>query len=492
MQLPFFFIVGVGTLALAMTHGFRTALRLVYLPILLLAPVWLREESLSSVVIDLRLVAACGILPALILALFRKRQKILLADIAVVALLGVIFISMNLAGEIRLLTFFELVRMFVLPYVMGRWFFASDEDLDRTLPLLAAICLLIGVWSVFEAVTHINPVLKLPMAPTFWRLEGGSEEGFRWGLKRSQGPQGHPIHWGLAMVMILPWAMAAAQRVRTNRGPTWWWLAPGAMLAAILVTVSRGAWIAALVALGAGIVLRFTRFRVPILVVSLVVGTALWTSKDALIPMLTALIKSKQEAEEVTMIEIAGNEYQYDGDRHRTLLSIVYREFVEQTGWFGYGADIEDTVIGRIDDESARHLFRSIDNHYLQFRLMHGNLGLALFLVLQACALVYFLQASWDVRTAHSMLAGALFGAMAGLALVLWSVWLAEDFAAVWLFSVGLASNFRAGLEGNSRLPEKPPGRPDQPSRPESPKLNVLKPQRGPGNVLRNNRNHKA
>jgi len=463
MLLALFLGVGVCALALSTAGGFRTGVRFIYIPVLLLAPVWLGETGISSVVLDLRMAAACGILPVLALVVLRERQRLLLADILVGALIATIFFSMRLAGEVRLLTFFEILRWWLLPYLMGRWCFASREDVDRFLPLMMPICLLIAAWAVFEAVTHVNPVLKLPMAPYFPALEG--VEGYRWGLKRAQGPLEHPIYWGMAIVMVLPWAMAAAHRAWTKRGPSWRLLPPGllvvaivatvSLLGSIVVTVSRGAMLAAIITVFLGIILRWPRLRIPVLVVSLAAGSLLWAGKDVMIPKLTKLISTEDEAEEPTMYISDYKPEAYMVDRHRQLLKKVYKPFLDNTGWFGHGSDIRTSVTAKISDEALRARFASIDNHYLLFYLQHGRLGLGLFWALQICVLVYLLRASWNVSTPESILAGSMFGAMVGMALALWGVWFAQDYAAVWLFCAGMAGCLRSLPKGEG--PASPP-----------------------------------
>jgi len=454
-----------------MMYGFRSALRLIYVPVLLLAPVWLEETGISSVVLNCRLVAACGILPALALLLLRERPRVLLADIFLAALIAVVFYSMKMAGEIRLLTFFEILRCWLLPYLMGRWCLASGKDVDRFLPLIAVLSLMIAAWSIFEAVTKINPVLKLPMAPYFPNLQGS--EGFRWGLKRAQGPLEHPNSWGLTIAMLLPWAMTAAHRARSKRGPSWWPLTLGLLLGAILVTISRMSWIVSIAAVGLGVVLRWRQLRIPILVVSLVTGSVLWANKDVIIPELSKLKGAQEEGDgEPDIFIIDGKPEVYTGDRHRLLLEKVYKPFLDNAGWFGY-SDTDTWCTAKIRDEDVRRRFASIDNHYMMFYLSYGRLGLWAFWALQICVLLYLLGASWNVGTPQSMLAGSMFGVMVGLTLALWGVYLADSFRHVWLFCAGVAACLHSlPKDERQALPLSPPPRRQL----DGPRLNILKP----------------
>src|SRR5262249_8667031 len=141
--------------------------------------------------------------------------------------------------------------------------------------------LLFTLYTITEAVTRINPT---GIVLNIW----GSE--VRLGIKRAAGPfLLHPIACGLSQVLLLPLALEAGRRARTAGGRPWWRCLPWLACGSIVVTVSRGAWLAMALTLGIDFFFRNRRLRPLLLGLALTGGVVLETSRDAFIDLMCSI-----------------------------------------------------------------------------------------------------------------------------------------------------------------------------------------------------------
>jgi len=434
------FCLMAGILATASTQGGRPAFWGGWFVALLLLPSWLAFPC-GSLLLDLRTVAAVTGLIALTIG--RKVDdaeepaftfRLLPADVVIVALVLVQCYSQLRIDRFGPLTGPEIARKWLLPYLVGRIFLRSARDLDRVAPLAARLFLGLSVYAIVEALIKFNPINRL-LGKTYGLLEQG--EGYRWGLKRAQGPVDHPIFFGMMLVLLFPWAVEASLRAWRGRGPRWWLLLTPALLAAILVTVSRGAQIAVALTIAVTVFFQLPRWRVHFVVLALVIGLGAVAGKELISEGLSRW--AGESKEETRLLEINGEEVEYTGTNHRILLFKVYEHALRNVDTFGYGYELRGIEL----EESIAQRFGSIDDHYILFLLQHGYAALGAFLILAILATLDLGILAWDVRNPTASFAAVSCGSMAAVTVSLLSVWFAPDFGMVWLFAAGLASNLR-------------------------------------------------
>lgn len=171
-------------------------------------------------------------------------------------------------------------------------------------------------------------------------------------------------------------------------------------------------------------------------------------------------------------IDIRGEYYPYTGTMHRLLQVRVYEEALWNAGWFGYGSAAMGTGTTRIPhvEEHLRQMFSSIDNHYLQFTLQNGFLGLTLFLAFCFCGIGYALSALRSHANDLSCASAGTAAALISLTVLVSSVWLSSDirFTLVTIIGMtpGMCTARRAIADSAQIAPVGPflrlvPGHPD-------------------------------
>ena len=190
----------------------------------------------------------------------------------------------------------------------------------------------------------------------------------------------------------------------------------------------------------------------------LFVAASLWAFQDAAVEALHRWAGDNQGERETVVID--GREVEYTGTQHRLLLRLAYRRTLENAGWLGYG--LREPPLDPDTDE----IFRSIDDHYLMFQLRHGLLGVGCFVALALVALMRLWRAAWSRAEANAVFAAAMFGALAGVTLMLNSVWLSPDLGPAWVFSVGLAVTLdQVRVRTSAATPDQAPSSADHTSR---------------------------
>jgi hypothetical protein len=467
MFLILFFALFGWTIAEATRRGAREALWRSWLLTLLVLPSWLVAQS-GALTYDLRTASELAVLIGFALSPPKDGPpaRFLLADLLAIGLSSSIIISQYQVGHFGPLAGPDIVRKWLLPYLMGRFFLGSAADIGRVLPIFARMVAWMSVLAMVEAVVKFNIINKV-LGKTFSLLEEG--EGYRWGMKRAQGNLEHPIFFGMLLVMIFPWTVEAFRRARQGRGPRWWRYLPLLIGGALFATVSRGPQIAALFTFAATVFFRKKRWRLPILAGGLALAVSVYVLKEQAVDGLSQMAGEK--GGEPILIVLDGEEVEYTGTNHRILLFSVYRDTFHRLGLFGYGAELRGINL----EEDIAQRFGSIDNHYMLFLLQYGYVSEGIFLALALCTAYYLGRAGWKGGPAPSGLAGSLCGAMLAVAVLLVSVWFAPDFGTAWLFCAGLASNIR------TLAPEAAPEEKDAPVPEEAPAAIRLVPRLFPG-----------
>jgi hypothetical protein len=445
----------VGTLVLMADRGFKDGLRLAWFLATLAVPGWF-AVTFRSIGLDAVTGVATATLGALMVRPFTgARTTWVLGDL----LLGSIILACILSDALnRILipgTVLELVRTWVFPYLLGRLFLTTWDDMGRTLPTVVVLAAALSVFGIVEALTRTNLLARA--TGMSWELLDKSE-GFRWGLKRAQGTTNHPIYFGLLLALTLPWVLMAARAAMRNAAPRWWRVVPALIAAAAVVTVSRSAQLAVLIVFAADLFFRRPAWRPLILIAVVAGGLTILVFREQVIDLLGAYAGETDVGEDTVIID--GVEYEYTGTRHRDLLYKAYAELIEQAPWYGYGTT-SDLLVRRQDQMPVQ--FKSIDHHYLVQYLRYGLPGTVTFILFGLAGAWNLAREAWARDGPLSDLAAGLCGAFVAVLVMLRGVALSPDFGFTWLFVAGLAASMRARRSaGPVTLPytESVPGEP--------------------------------
>ena len=410
---------------------------------LLLCPFWIGMHA-GVLTIDLRAVAMGVAFLGLLVSAGSGGLgfgRFVLADLMELLLVSAHIISEYKVGRFSPMSGPELLRIWFMPYLVGRLFLRSADDIPKVTEKFAKICLIACIYAMVEAVIKFNPINKL-LGKTYGLLEQG--EGYRMGLKRSQGAQEHPIFMGLVLVLILPWAFEASRMAREKLGPRWWKCLPWLVAGALFGTVSRGPQGSALFTTFIAIFMRNPGRRVQLAVLAVVLGFVAYGGKEVIMDASAKI--SKESEEEVRIIVINGEEEEYTGTKHRVLLFKAYADYLENTGLWGYGNAMQAVQL----EEALAMRFGSIDSAYVMLFLQRGYAGVVPFVGLSLVTLFNLLRVAWPAKSPQAPLAGALFGAMFMLVLALFTSWFSPDFGSAFLFTAGISARLPS-LRSSSR-----------------------------------------
>lgn len=393
--------------------------------------------QLRSIRVDYRVLAS--VVGIAILFIHPPKNKLILKPMLSDIVIGLMFlcicISQTIWGSMAPLTPFDIGAQWLASYMLGRVFLQSEDDIDDLIPVIVWMFFIVCVLDVTEAVIQKNIVNEI-LGKRFGLLETG--EGYRWGMKRSQGNVGHPIFNGFQLVMLFPWAAEASRRAKElkmgffYKRVTWF-----AGLAAFF-SISRGPQLALLITNGVIFFFRHPKLRIPMMIMAVTGVTSIVFGKDAVMHALGKMAGEKED--DVRIIYIEGEATEYTGTKHRVLLLQVYKDAIANAGYFGWGGAMRAVEL----EESVAQRFGSIDSHYLMFYLQYGYVGVTLFVMLMIVVLFYSICAAWDDKRRWCTLCGGIAGAFLAVALLMTSVWFAPDYGAVWLFNAGLIANIRS------------------------------------------------
>jgi hypothetical protein len=427
--------------------GFIRGFRPIWLIALLVVPVWFYVPW-RSLHRDVRSATAVAVLLASMMQPFahRGRMVLFLSDFLLLLLIVIMVASNVVNGNLAPLMPVDLIREWLLPYLMGRLFLQSSADVDRILPVFCWIALGLSLLSVAEGISKVN-VLDW-FFKNNWQQFGMEALGERWGMKRANGNQSHPIYFGVTLAMLLPWTLRAARLAVWRHGPKWWRYTPWILCAGMVCTGSRSAQVAALCVFGADLFYHHPRYRATMVVLALVGALVFVVYREEVVAILA---KIGQEREELEKVKIWGVPHDYNGTLHRDLLYIVYGDAIDAVGWLGYGTGLEPMSAHLDPNMDPR--FQSIDFHYLRFYLQYGIVGLIAFFLFCLAGIWNLFPTIYRGGPLAGFAAG-LFGALVGVLFVLRGVYLSMDFGWVMLFTIGVG----VSLERVRRLEEVEPG----------------------------------
>jgi hypothetical protein len=423
------------TIYLMDTKGTRVGVRTAWFIVVFAVPAWWFVNVRSLRVEPLAAVALTGLGWTLLRPFRGWPTRWVLSDICLVLLVGSCFLSDLVARSLIPGTVLDSVRLWILPYALGRLLFADADDVRQTLPLLGVLALGLGAFAILEAFTKVN--IPAQLSGMRWELlEQG--EGYRWGLKRAQVTRNHPIYFGLLMCLLLPWLLVAYREVSRGRGAAWWQYAPLAGIVGAILSIARSAHVALLLVLGSDLFFRRPAYRVPMAVGAAVLVLLVSVYYTETLDLMGQLIGEEEIGSD--RVTINGIVYDYTGTRHRELLVLAYDEATERAGWLGYGSNLIDMPV----DPKMDPRFVSVDHHYLLHYLRFGWLGVLTFGFFVVCSTWNLACVAWRHGGIEAELAGGLCGAFVAVALMLRGLAFAEDFGALWLFIAGWGAGRRA------------------------------------------------
>jgi hypothetical protein len=433
------FLAGlVGTLVLISERGYHGGLRAAWFVATLAVPWWLLVKFRS-----IELDAATGVALGALLATFVRpfvgaRTRWVLSDLLLVAVVLAAIASDVWNRTLIPGTVIELVRTWILPYLLGRLCFDAWPELAKSLPLVVTLACLLSLYALFEAVSHVN-VLAMISGKKWALLETG--EGFRWGLKRAQGVANHPIYFGLLLALTLPWLLQAGRMAQAGQAPRWWLASPVLVAGAAIVTVSRSAHLALVAVFASDTFFRRPAYRFPMFLIAAAAGLGFLAFRQEVLDSLGSYAGEAEVGND--FVKIYGVEYEYSGTRHRDLLDLAYAGPLERAGWLGFGTNPFDNP--RFDPDPELDIrFKSIDHHYMVHFLRYGYLGTGAFLAFALAVAWNLARAAWAREGPTSELAAGFFGAFVAVAVMLRGVALSFDFGATWLFVGGFAASLDA------------------------------------------------
>ncbi len=271
---------------------------------------------IHSLMIDLRLITSVALLAALVFSPRGQfpKLRLTLTDLLVAGLFISFNVSPLLAEEYVPLGVITLARVWVLPYFFGRIAGQSPDSLDRVMPFLVSICVVLSIAGVFEAVTRINVLNHL--------FSHWAYTETRWGFLRASVNVAQPIPFGLMIVLMSPIGFEAFRRARQNLGPSWWRHMPLIMGAGAFSSMSRAPQLAYLLTCCGVYFFRTPKARVSLVVAMTLAMGGIYFGRD----LAKNVLHTWSHKEFHGRIFIDGKPYNYSGTLHRELLFIVYKD----------------------------------------------------------------------------------------------------------------------------------------------------------------------
>ncbi len=413
------------------TYGLIEGGRNVWIGVILLLPSWF-NPPFGVTRIDPRSTCALAFIICFLLQPYRRQERqFFFSDLAICLLMASLMVSQFLNAEFAPMPLIEQVRAFGFPYIVGRLFLRSVRDIETALPSICIAISILSLLTIFEGVFAINPIDKL-LGKT-WIIDEWTETQMRWGLKRANGPQSHPIYLGLTIGLMMPWLIEAARSSWRGEGKYWWRFVPFLAVVAVVCTGSRASQITVFLVFAFDFFHIHERWRGLLIILALSAGGIFFVNREEIISFLSEYAGEKSSTDSFVIIN--GQVYDYTGTKHRDLLTIVYEEQYEQSGYFGYGMDKQRMP----KDPNMDTRFESIDNHFLLFHLQYGLMGVIFFIMVASSFILNLLPVIWSGQGATGRLAAGILGAITGSLISMRGVWFSSDYGLIWLFSGGVS-----------------------------------------------------
>ncbi|MGY6586765.1 MAG: O-antigen ligase family protein [Wenzhouxiangella sp.] len=370
-------IPGALALWLGLKRSPQAAFLAVYLPTLFLLPEYYRLDLPGVPSPTFSQAAALGTA----VAFFWRRApgyRFSPTDLLVIAFVIAASLSEFFAGGYKdgQNLAWNLVTWALLPYLFAK---SMVEPLGLRVRFAKTLVLLLAAVAVIS-------VYEFRFGATPWRMifdhffpwgGRGWITTFRWGFARVAGPYGHAILAGILMVIAfrvqrwLQWSGAWADKPRFA---PWLPISQASLIslvlaAGVIMTMVRGPWIGAILAM---LVILIGRSSYRGLAIAGLLAGAVLIGVPASLWFLDYVSVGRAGALTVAQESAA----------YRWELLTAYADIAAEKRWFGWGLTAWPQVPG----------MPSIDNYYLLLLLMHGQVGLGLFVLLLGSLLVRLLR----------------------------------------------------------------------------------------------------
>lgn len=331
----------------------------------------------------------------------------------------------------------------VMPYLIGRFVLRDIDDLRGLYPVALGVTLALSGLGLIEMLARTNlPEILYGQRP----LEFMGREMSRWIFKRAYVVANHPIFFSTMLLLLLPWAMYAASRVKRGGGPNWFKWTPWIVGAGVVSSVSRGPILALPVLFYVVALICQPRWRVVLSVTGLLaVLLAAWQFQTIISGL--EVWSGESEYRRKREIVVADEKVEFSGTRTRLYIPIVYGRAIREAGLLGYGTDRVTgfpvrVPMGQQYAETIRRM-RFIDNQYVLMTLRFGYLGLLFFTLLAGTAVYDYTRLALDSQSGVAFTAG-MAGAIVAVMLVMITVWMPRDFGYLILWSCGAGAALRS------------------------------------------------
>ncbi len=387
---------------IAVRHSTWRAYLDVYIPVLLLLPMYYRW--VLPVLPDPTFEQAT-ILPiaGLFLAQQWRTWKFSGMDLGMGAFAGCIGYSeyLNAGYKEAQNLMFDMIASVVLPYVLTKQLVALEGRSVAFARRIVLMLVAVSIISIFEFRTGVNPWSRL--LSRFFPGQGWEwVTSYRYGFTRIAGPYAHAILAGLVLAVAfrlhrwLEWTGEWGPQFRWLR---WTRLSKArlimvVLIAGIVMTMVRGPWLGGV---AGGAIAWLARSRNRQRTICALAAGLVVIGIPAAYRFYAYASVGRAHATEVSQETAA----------YRVELIDKYVTTAKEGGWWGYGRNTWPRL------PSAP----SIDNHYLLLWLMHGRAAVSLFIGIVAIMFVRLMLA--DLRMpVREPLGGSLGFTLAGLYLV--------------------------------------------------------------------------
>ncbi len=416
-------IPGIISFIVLWQYSTRAALLNIYLPALLLFPVYFvwRVGGLPPVS-----ASQAAAIPFLLFFILRHRQIYFLSRCDLWIFL---YSYGGMVAEMRhtnvgnsLFGFFSDLTSIIIPYLMGKLlieqYFMRTPVLRRINVLLCCVALI----DIFEFITKTNPYHRFlgsffPGQGLEWFVQ------FRYGFGRTAGPFSHAISAGMMFQIGLVnnlWLLRTKKwEPRFKHFAVDWLYKPavmtGTLIAGILMTLSRGPWIGALfgwasarVGMAKNIRRAFWIFLLALAILYGIVGPAFRH-------YVSGNFATTQNEDQRNAV-------------YRAALWTNYKSIYMSGGLWGWGESNYPRV----------KLQPSIDDEYLLILVTRGFLGLALFAIIATDAIVRLAYVGLRFPNEENRLFSfCLLGNIAGVLLTIGTVYLGSQVVPMFFLLIG-------------------------------------------------------
>jgi len=441
------FIPAMVAFAMLFTQKPATVLMKIYMPCLMLAPlywrIWVSGISLDASTFVAVILAVAGVVTQY------RTLRFTLLDFCIFANLFSAFIADIMHHPFTWAVYATLQTAFAIfcPYYIGRTLIEQTGMRVRFAKSVVYPLAAVAIFSLWEFRMTSNPFQNFVTAITHASVGWGRQ--MRWGFGRVAGPYGHAIVAGMVFtigVMLQLWLL---DRRRAEQGVNGLRAKPERMqvcmlLAALLgvfIAQSRGPWIGcALGVMVASIGLAENRKRAAARMLTIVVIFAALTG--------AVLYKYTDTSAEKTK-DLNADVDQRNAVYRRELID-TYIPMIKAGGVWGWGSPISVSV----DSWGYGKTQASIDNEYIRLAIAQGYFGLTIFLVMIVGALVRLVRNAMRFKRREDIvLAYCLIGALIASASTLSTVFLGQPLMQLMFMIMGWSESLRPGAEEAAIVP---------------------------------------